>query len=129
MAIEEKLEGGYNIYPEQAAAGLWTTPSDLARFMINVGNSYRNNNGILQQSYVQLMFTKIPGGYGSGFGITGEENTLRFSHFGSNVGYFCFASSFVNVGRGIVIMTNSDNGFQLIQEITRAVYKEYKWVR
>lgn len=125
----DMLKGGYNIYPEQAAAGLWTTPSDLARFMINVGNSYRNNNGILQQSTVQTMLTKVPGGNGSGFGLEGEGDSFRFSHLGSNVGYFCYAVSFVNSGRGIVVMTNSDNGLQLIKEIVRAVYREYGWMK
>ncbi len=125
----DMINGGYNIYPEQAAAGLWTTPSDLSKFMLNVGNSYRDNNGILQQSTVQMMFKNVPPGNGSGFGIEGEGNTLRFSHLGSNTGYYCYAVSFINAGKGIVIMTNSGNGFQLIKEIVRAVYREYRWMK
>lgn len=119
--------GGYNVYPEQAAAGLWTTPSDLATFMINVGNSYREGKGILQQKTVQGMFAKQPGGNGTGFGMEGEGDGQRFGHWGGNVGYACYAFSFVNNGRGVVVMTNSDNGFQLIKEVVRAVMKEYGW--
>ena len=121
--------GGYNIYPEQAAAGLWTTASDLARFMINTGSSYREGKGILQQSTVQTMFTKQPGGNGTGFGIEGDGDDKRFGHWGGNVGYACYAVSFVESGKGIVVMTNSDNGFQLIKEVVRAVFKEYGWRR
>lgn len=119
--------GGYNVYPEQAAAGLWTTPSDLAAFMINVGNSYREGKGILQQNTVKEMFTKQPGGNGTGFGIEGDGDDKRFGHWGGNVGYACYAVSFVESGKGIVVMTNSDNGFQLIKEVVRAVFKEYGW--
>lgn len=122
------VTGGYNVYPEQAAAGLWTTPSDLARFMMNVGNSYRGGQGILQQGTVQMMFTKVPNGNGLGFGIDGEGDELRFAHYGGNVGYTCYAVAFANLGRGIVVMTNSDNGMPLIKEIVRAVYQEYGWV-
>jgi CubicO group peptidase (beta-lactamase class C family) len=121
------VKGGYNVYPEQAAAGLWTTPSDYARFMIDVGNSYRSGKGILQQSTVRGMFTNMPAGNGSGFGIEGEDSTMRFSHLGSNVGYYCYAVSFAHKGRGLVVMTNSDNGLPLIKEIVKAVYREYGW--
>lgn len=124
----KKVKGGYRVHPEQAAAGLWTTPSDLARFMINVGDSYRGvKNKILLQSTVQEMFTKVPGGSGLGFGIDGKMEALRFRHSGGNEGFTCYAVSFAETGRGVVIMTNSNNGSQLIREIVRAVSKEYKW--
>ena len=125
----EMVDGGYNVYPEQAAAGLWTTPSDLARFMLNIGGSYRGNlkNGILQQSTVRSMFTRVPGGGGLGFGIDGSGNSFRFRHNGGNEGFRCYAISFANVGRGVVIMTNSDSGSQLIHELVRAIAREYQW--
>ncbi len=122
------VKGGYRRHPEQAAAGLWTTPSDLARFMLNIGDSYRGiENKILQQSTVQKMFTKVPGGSGLGFGVDGNADSLRFRHSGGNEGYTCYAVSFAEIGRGVVIMTNSNNGSRLIREIVRAISKEYKW--
>ena len=121
------VKGGYHIYPEQAAAGLWTTPSDLAKFMLIVGNSYRNDKGILKQSTVREMFKKIPGAGGLGFGIDGTSSSLRFRHSGGNEGYACYAVSFAETGRGVVIMTNSDNGTPLIREFLRAISKEYNW--
>jgi CubicO group peptidase (beta-lactamase class C family) len=122
------IDGGYHIYPEKAAAGLWTNPSDLARFMISLGKSYRGeNNNLLKQSSAQMMMTRVPNAGGTGIGIDGEEEAFRFRHSGGNAGFRCYAVSFANTGRGVVIMTNSDNGSPLIHEIVRAVSKEYNW--
>lgn len=123
----DAVDGGYHIYPEQAAAGLWTTSSDLAKFMLAIGNSYRKDQGLLQQSTVKEMFKKIPGAGGLGFGIDRKGDSLRFRHSGGNEGYSCYAVSFAETGRGAVIMTNSDNGAPLIREFLRAISKEYKW--
>ena len=122
------IPNGYHIYPEKAAAGLWSTPSDLARFMIALGESYRGEDDtLLKQSSAQIMLTRIPNAGGTGIGIDGEGNAFRFRHSGGNAGFSCYAVSFANTGRGVVIMTNSDNGFPLIHEIVRAVSREYNW--
>lgn len=120
--------GGHHIYPEKAAAGLWTTPSDLAHFMISLGKSYRGEDiSLLKQSSAQTMMTRVPNAGGIGIGIDGEGKAFRFRHTGGNAGFTCYAVSFADTGRGIVIMTNSDNGFPLIHEIVRAVSREYDW--
>ena|SRR5690606_1490068 len=120
--------GGYHIYPEKAAAGLWTTPSDLARFMIALGKSYRGEDtSLLKQSSAQTMMTRVPNAGGIGVGIDGEGMAFRFRHTGGNAGFTCYAVSFATSGRGVVIMTNSDNGFPLIHEIVRTVAREYGW--
>lgn len=120
--------GGYHIYPEKAAAGLWTTPSDLAYFMIALGKSYRGEDtSLLKQSSAQTMMTRVPNAGGTGIGIDGDGEAFRFRHNGGNAGFRCYAVSFANTGRGVIIMTNSDNGFQLIHEIVRAVAREYNW--
>lgn len=122
------IDGGYHIYPEKAAAGLWSTSSDLARFMIALGKSYRGEkNGILKQSSTQIMMTRVPKAGGTGVGIDGEGEAFRFRHSGGNAGFRCYAVSFANTGRGVIIMTNSDNGSHLIHEIVRTVAREYNW--
>jgi CubicO group peptidase (beta-lactamase class C family) len=123
----QMIEGGYHVYPELAAAGLWTTPSDLARFMLSVSNAYRVDKGILRQTTVRQMLTKIPGAGGLGFGVDGSGETLRFRHSGGNAGFSCYAVAFAQSGRGVVIMTNSDNGTPLIHELIRAIAREYQW--
>lgn len=123
----DRVDGGHHVYPEKAAAGLWTTPSDLARFMLNIGGSYRGEKGLLKQSTVRTMLTKIPNGGGQGFGIDGADSTMRFRHNGQNAGFSCYAVSFTGTGRGIVIMTNSDQGDELMHEFVRAVARTYHW--
>jgi CubicO group peptidase (beta-lactamase class C family) len=125
----QMIEGGYRRHPEQAAAGLWTTPSEYAGFMLAVGNAYRGTEpgSILKQSTVHEMLQKVPGGGGLGFGVDGRADSLRYRHSGGNVGYTCYAVAFAQRGRGVVIMTNSDAGSQLIREYLRSVSREYRW--
>ena len=122
------INGGYHIYPEKAAAGLWTNPTDLALFMIALGKSYRGEDkSLLSQESAKTMMTRVPNAGGIGIGIDGAGNAFRFRHTGGNAGFVCYAVSFANSGRGAVIMTNSDNGFPLIHEIIRAISREYNW--
>ncbi|CAM4029711.1 serine hydrolase domain-containing protein [Shewanella aquimarina] len=125
---QSMIEGGYHLYPEKAAAGLWSTPTDLAKFMIALGKAYRGEDEtLLSQQSAKTMLTRVPGAGGTGIGIDGEADAFRFRHSGGNAGYTCYAVSFANSGRGFVVMTNSDNGFQLIHEISRAVSEAYGW--
>jgi CubicO group peptidase (beta-lactamase class C family) len=129
FSIDKMVEGGYRRHPEQAAAGLWTTPSDLARFMLAVGNSYRGTdpNTILRSSTAHEIMQKIPGGGGLGFGVDGRGDSLRYRHSGGNEGFSCFAVAFANRGRGVIIMTNSNNGSAIIREYLRSVTRVYVW--
>jgi CubicO group peptidase (beta-lactamase class C family) len=121
-------KGGDNVYPEQAAAGLWTTPSDLARFMLAVGRSYRGEpEGLLSQASARAMLTEVPGGSGQGFGLSGTGEGFRYRHDGGNIGFRCYAVAFAGTGRGVVFMTNSDSGAQLILEVAHAISRQYGW--
>lgn len=124
------IAGRYHVHPELAAAGLWSTPSDLARFMLSVGRSYRGEpGGLLEQTSAHTMLTAVPGGSGQGFGLSGEGDAFRYRHGGGNAGFACYTVAFAGIGRGMVVMTNSDAGSQLIRELTRAVAREYGWPR
>jgi CubicO group peptidase (beta-lactamase class C family) len=104
-------------------------PSDLARFMLAVGDSYRgaDSNTILKPSTAQEILQKIPAGGGLGLGIDGSGDSLRYRHSGGNAGFSCYAVAFANKGRGVIIMTNSNNGTALIREYLRSLSREYKW--
>lgn len=121
------VDGGYRRHPEQAAAGLWTTPSEYARFLMAVGNAYRGTDPILKQSTVHEIFQKVPGGGGLGFGVDGRADSLRYRHSGGNEGYTCYGVAFAGNGRGVVIMTNSNSGSTLIREYLRSITRYYKW--
>jgi CubicO group peptidase (beta-lactamase class C family) len=120
-----RVEEDWHVYPEKAAAGLWTTPSDLARFAIAIQRSLRGGSGgLLSESTAEAMLTPVRDGYGLGFGIGPEPG--RFGHGGANEGFRATLAAFRD-GRGVVVMTNSDRGGALAQEILLAVGRVYGW--
>lgn len=122
------LAGGPHTYPEQAAAGLWSTPSDLARFAIEVRQSAAGqSNIVLSQSMTRLMLSPVLAGYGLGLGIGGEGQAQTFGHNGSNAGYDSTLIAYTERGDGVVVMTNGERGEELAGAIVRAVAAEYKW--
>jgi len=124
------VPGRWRVHPEQAAAGLWTTPSDLARFLLAVGRAYRGEpGGIVQPTTARAILTRVPRGSGLGFGLSGTGATLRYRHSGGNDGFTGFAVAFAENGRGVVVLTNSDNGTALYPEVLDAVSRAYGWPR
>jgi CubicO group peptidase (beta-lactamase class C family) len=123
------VKGGWHTYPEMAAAGLWTTPSDLARMAIEVQKEYAGKSSrILSQAMARQMLTRQKDDWGLGFGLANSGATLRFGHGGGNEGFRCDLQAYAaGSGQGIAIMTNSDNGGELMTEYERAVAKEYDW--
>lgn len=124
----EPVKGGAHTYLEMAPAGLWTTPSDLARLAIEVQNEYAGKSSkILNQSMARQMLTPQIGAWGLGFGLQSPGQAQRFSHGGGNEGYRCDLEAYTDSTQGVVIMTNSDSGGALFSEIIRSVAKEYGW--
>ena len=122
-------EGGHKIYPELAAAGLWSTPSDLATVAVDLMNSYQNDNGnCLSQTMAEKMATPdLEDGYGYGFSVKDSDGWLRISHGGMNRGFRARFVAYLNQGKGAVIMVNSENGDKLIAQILRSISKVYHW--
>ena len=125
----QALHGKWHVYPEMAAAGLWTTPSDLARFALAVQEAAggRSNRLFTPALVADMLTPRASGSYGLGLGISGEGPALRFGHGGANEGFRCEFVAFTHGGQGAVVMTNSDNGSRLIGEILRAIAAEYGW--
>jgi len=123
----EPYKGGPYTYPELAAAGLWTTPSDLARFILGVQrNADTQGNPLLSPAMARTMLTPVKNGYALGFGIEGKGPAQSFGHGGSNMGYQNVLSAYVE-GDGVVVMTNGDAGNDIAQAILRAAAFEYRW--
>jgi len=122
------VEGNWHTYPEMAAAGLWTTPTDLANFVIEVQQSLKGlSNKLLSQESTKLMVTREIENQGLGFEIHGKGDSLRFGHGGFNAGFTCQLIAFTHFGQGAVIMTNSESGWDLIGEILRSISETYCW--
>ncbi len=119
----------WHVYPEQAAAGLWTTPADLARFAIEVqlallGKSTR----VLSQTMAREMVSPVGvGPFAVGFQMSKEGEGWYFMHGGSNWGFQCDVIAHRVKGYGAVIMTNSDSGGALIRDLRRLIQQEHAW--
>jgi CubicO group peptidase (beta-lactamase class C family) len=123
----EGVEGRWHVYPEMAAAGLWTTPSDLARIAIEVSKARAGKSRrVLSQAMARQMLTKQSEGFGLGFGLP-AEGTDWFGHGGWNDGFTSTLTAFADSGSGVVIMANSDNGSLLFERLQASIAGEYGW--
>ena len=126
----EPIAGNWHVYPEMAAAGLWTTPRDLALFVIALSQAHQGKGeAILQPTLIKAMLAPQPqsDGFGLGLAIAGKGKTLSFSHGGSNAGFRCHLIGFPAAGKGAVVMTNSDSGDRLIHEVATGLRMAYDW--
>lgn len=125
----EPIAGGPHTYPEMAPAGLWTTPSDLARMAMEVQAEYAGKSSkILNQAMARQMLTHQIGTWGLGFGLENAgSSSPHFGHGGANEGYRCDLETYRDSGQGVAIMTNSDSGGEVTAELLRAIAKEYAW--
>jgi CubicO group peptidase (beta-lactamase class C family) len=122
------VPGNWHNYPEMMAAGLWTTPSDLGRWIIEVQRAYAGTSSrVLNQQSARAMLTPGLGNWGLGVQIAGAGDSLRFTHGGSNAGFKGTFVGYVAGGRGVVVMTNGDRGSTVASEIVAAVGREYDW--
>lgn len=118
----------WHVYPEQAPAGLWTTPTDLAKLAIEVQKALRGESRMLSRAAAQEMITPVgTGPYAVGFGIEQRKEGWYFGHGGSNWGFQCNLQAHRLKGYGLAVMTNSDGGGRLNAEIQARVEAAYNW--
>lgn len=128
MSNGEPVEGGAHTYATMAAAGLWTTPSDLMKFASKLQQSASGaDQTFLDQSTATEMLTPQMKPVGIGFFLGGGEAVTTFGHGGSNAGFKANLFAHINTGDGIAVMTNGDNGGALIKEIKNRAAEIYGW--
>lgn len=122
------VPGRWHTYPEMAAAGLWTTPSDLARFAIGVIRADQGaRKAIVGPAIADEMLRQQVGEWGIGLELAGSGRARSFKHGGANAGYRAHVVAFPETCQGAAIMTNSDNGGPLITEVLRSLSDTYSW--
>ncbi len=126
-ASGEVVAGRFRTYPELAAAGLWTTPSDLARWAISLQPASSSGGPrVLNSRSVSEMLT--PDTIGEmGLGVALYHDGQYFGHTGSNEGFRSSLTAQVTGRQGLVVMVNSDAGGRLAAEILLTVAREYGW--
>jgi CubicO group peptidase (beta-lactamase class C family) len=119
----------WHVYPEQAAAGLWTSPTDLATFLLAVQKTLAGkSNSVLSRTMMLEMVTPVGvGPYAVGFSVSRKGEGWYFEHSGDNWGFRCHAIAHRAKGYGAVVMTNGDNGQPLAQEIIDRIARAYAW--
>ena len=123
----EPIAGGPHTYPEMAAAGLWTTPTDLAKWVIEMQRSLAGKaNHVLSAQTTRAMLTPVKQGYGLGVGIQAAEGKRSFSHSGGNEGYRAYYIGYED-GDGAVVMTAGENGGDLMMDLMRSIAQVYSW--
>ncbi|QGX40039.1 serine hydrolase domain-containing protein [Permianibacter aggregans] len=116
------------IYPELAAAWLWSTPSDLANLAIALIDSVkRKPNALLSSEMARAHLTPAIGNMGLGAGVHGEGQALHFDHSGWTHGFRSYLVVYPYLGKGIVVMANANGGHELISEVVRAAAATYQW--
>jgi CubicO group peptidase (beta-lactamase class C family) len=120
--FDKEVKGKYHIYPEKAAAGLWTNPTDLAKYIIETQLSLLGkSNKILSK---EMSVKRIDNNFG--VFINDFKGTKYFGHNGGNEGFVCYYGGDLEDGNGIVVMTNG-RMFPIINEIVASIASLNNW--
>ena len=124
-----RMADPWHVYPEHAAAGLWTTPTDLAKFLIEVQKTLAGaSTKVLTRPMMLEMVTPVGvGPFAVGFTVQKLGEGWYFSHGGSNWGFQCDMIAHRVKGYGLVMMTNSDTGPALMREVRSRIQQAYQW--
>jgi len=123
----QPIKGRFHTYPEMAAAGLWTTPADLALLAVELQKALAGrSNKIISKEMAAQMMSRQFGGWGLGPGVEVINGVVKFSHGGVDEGFEAFWVGYGD-GRGAAVMTNGDRGSALANEVLRSVAREYGW--
>ena len=122
------VKGKYHIYPEQAAAGLWTNPKDLAYYVIETQLALAGKSSkVLSRDMTKLRLTPyIDKSAALGVFIYKRGENTYFEHSGSDEGFVSEYYGSMEGGNGVVVMANTDNG-PILSEIINSVATVYDW--
>jgi len=124
----QPLDGKWLNYPAQAASGLWTTPTDMANFILAIINTAMGKTqSVISPQTARIMLTPQTGNQGLGFSIDDIDDNLNINIKGGTEGFQAYMILYPQKGQGAVLMTNSTNGQFLIEEMLRSISLTYEW--
>jgi CubicO group peptidase (beta-lactamase class C family) len=122
------VAGRFHVYPEMFAAGLWTTPSDLARWASSITAAYHGEaGGPIRPETARAMLTPGQGDWGLGIGIRGEGEGLQFWHNGVNEGFRAIVMAYPGRRQAVAIMANAENGNEVLGLVRLTVGRVLGW--
>lgn len=118
----------WRVHPELGSAGMWSTPTDIAKFVMDVQQSQQGqSNKVLSPDMIAQMLTVHISNWALGLAIDGEGQVARFAHGGAAVGFRCYMVAYCQRGQGAVVMTNGDRGDHLCIEVLHSLARAYGW--
>lgn len=122
------VAGGPHRYPAMAAAGLWTTPTDLAHFLIDIQHALAGRRGgLLDPDMARRMLEPVKPGHGMGFEVGGTDAARYFAKGGDTEGFGAFIVAYGPRGDGAVVMANGAAGPALAKNVVRSIAAAYDW--
>jgi CubicO group peptidase (beta-lactamase class C family) len=126
----------WHVYPEIAAAGLWTTAGDLAHLGAALMRSLLGETtdlGLSRKSLAAMLHPQLPDQtkgsefVGLAWFCAGDGDEFRFGHAGGNHGFLADLRLYPATGQGAAVMINSNQGWPLIEELLQSIEREYGW--
>jgi CubicO group peptidase (beta-lactamase class C family) len=124
----KELSGKYHNYPSLAAAGMWSNPTDLSKYVVETQLALKGKSArVLNRKYTQLRLTPYLD-KSSALGVFVEKKGVRayFGHEGSDDGFRCQYWGSINGGDGVVIVMNTAS-VQMLEEVSNSVALAYHW--
>ena len=127
LADRSAVRGRWHLYPEMAAAGLWATPTDLAKFAIEIQETLAGRgHGVISPAMARQYVTEQKGGSGLGIGVGKVGGVNRFSHGGRDEGFDALLMALED-GRGVVIMINANDNSRFMANVEAYVRRLWGW--
>jgi CubicO group peptidase (beta-lactamase class C family) len=125
----KELAGRWHLFPEHAAAGLWSTPTDLAKLLVQLAHTWQGFSSIFlhRQTLAEMLTRQNGGPYGLGAAVAGDGASLVLMKRGQNIGYQGYLILYPATGQGMVVMTNSDTGSKLAEALIKRAAAAYAW--
>ncbi len=122
----EPVPGGHHLYPEGAAAGMWTTPTDLLTVAGALVRAYQGLPGPISQQTVRTMLTPVmpDAQMALSWHVEQKGDVIEASHGGLNKG-FTAQVVWRTDGMGAAVMVNGEGG--LAGKVIEAIGEQYGW--
>jgi CubicO group peptidase (beta-lactamase class C family) len=122
------LENKFHVYPEQGAAGLWMTPSDLCHYIIDMQEAYQGKpSKVLTSEMVKLHLSPFNNGPTAlGTFIEDHSGSNYFQHGAGNDGFCGQFYGSLDEGYGVALFLNTDDP-RILSEVINSVAKAYNW--